>query len=204
MRSDESERTPLKGSGNATRGTGPFNEGNELPAMSVPAMLFSNLSDDLESTSQAHIFNQSDQERLKDAESIDYLAPSSKVYKKWLSQQVCRHWDRWVVMALIGVLMGVVGFSLHLLISILSTIKYQTTRWLLHYTRLLFVSWVWNVSFSLALVYASAWLVVNIAPDAAGSGVPHLIAYLNGCDVPRLFDAKTMVIKYISAILAVS
>lgn len=206
MRSEESERVPLKGSGSTARGASPRNEGSELPPqLSVPALLFSNLSDDLESTSQAHIFNQSDQERLKNAESIDYLAPSSKVYKKWLSQQVWgRHWDRWVVMALIGVLMGVVGFSLHLLISILSTIKYQTTRWLLHYTRLLFVSWVWNVSFSLALVYASAWLVVNIAPDAAGSGVPHLIAYLNGCDVPRLFDAKTMVIKYISAILAVS
>ena len=109
MRSEESERVPLKGSGSTARGASPRNEGSELPPqLSVPALLFSNLSDDLESTSQAHIFNQSDQERLKNAESIDYLAPSSKVYKKWLSQQVWgRHWDRWVVMALIGVLMGV-------------------------------------------------------------------------------------------------
>jgi chloride channel 7 len=152
---------------------------------SIRNVLF-NLSDDLESTSHAHVYSGVEQERLKDAESIDYLAPSSRVYKNWLSRQVWgRHWDRWVVMALIGVLMGVVGFTLHLFISILSTVKYQTTRWLLHYTRLLFVSWVWNVSFSLALVYASTWIVVNIAPDAAGSGVPQLIAYLNGYVLSR-------------------
>ena len=173
-----------------------------LPSLS--GLLFSNLSDHLESTSHAHVFNQSDQERLKDAESIDYLAPSSKVYKDWLARQVARHWDRWVVMALVGVTMGIVGFSLHLSISILSTVKYQTTRWLLYYTRSLFVSWVWNVAVSTTLVYASAWLVVTVAPDAAGSGVPHLIAYLNGCDVPRLFDGKTGLVKYLSAILAVS
>ena len=36
-----------------------------LPSLS--GLLFSNLSDHLESTSHAHVFNQSDQERLKDA-----------------------------------------------------------------------------------------------------------------------------------------
>lgn len=81
---------------------------------SIRNVLF-NLSDDLESTSHAHVYSGVEQERLKDAESIDYLAPSSRVYKNWLSRQVWgRHWDRWVVMALIGVLMGVVGFTLHL------------------------------------------------------------------------------------------
>jgi chloride channel 7 len=172
---------------------------------SVTKLFFSNLSDDLESTSHAHRYSGDDQEKLLDAESIDYLAPSSRVYKNWLARQVWgRHWDRWVVMALIGVLMGIVGFTLHFCIAILSSIKYQTTRWLLHYTRLLFVSWLWNVTVSLALVFASAWLVVNIAPDAAGSGVPEIMAYLNGCDVPRLFNADTLVVKYLSAALAVS
>lgn len=31
--------------------------------------------------------------------------------------------------------------------------------------------WLFNVSFSLGLVYASTWLVVNVAPEAAGGGV---------------------------------
>ena len=43
-------------------------------------------------------------------------------------------------------------------------------RWLLAHTNV-FVGWLFNVSFSLGLVYASTWLVVNIAPEAAGGGV---------------------------------
>ena len=166
--------------------------------------LFSNLSDDLESTSHAHVYTQSEEQRLHEWESIDYLAPSSRVYTDWLRRQVRREWDRWVVMAMIGVAMGGVGFSLHLCISVFSYMKYTTTRWLLHATGWLFVSWVWNVSVSLGLVWMSAWLVVEVCEGAGGSGVPGLMAYLNGCDVGGMFEVKTMVVKYLSSILAVS
>eukprot|EP00889_Picochlorum_renovo_P001105 jgi/Picre1/28135/NNA_003541.t1 len=118
--------------------------------------------------------------KLLAAESIDYLAPSSRVYKHWLAQQAWgRHWDRWLVMACIGIAMGVVGFSLHYLIHFFSFIKYHGNRWLLGHTHVL-IGWMFNVSFSLALVYGSTWLVVHVAPEVLRAGVSEVMAYLNG------------------------
>jgi len=62
---------------------------------------------------------------------------------------------------------------------------------------------MFNVSFSLALVYGSTWLVVHVAPEAAGAGVSEVMAYLNGCDIPNILTLKTLVVKFLSAALAV-
>lgn len=56
--------------------------------------------------------------------------------------------------------------------------------WLLAHTHVV-VGWMFNITFSLALVYASTWLVVNVAPEAAGAGVSEIMAYLNGCFIPK-------------------
>ena len=40
-------------------------------------------------------------------------------------------------------------------------------------------------------------------PEAGGSGLPELIAYLNGTNVRRIFSLKTYVVKFISCLLAV-
>lgn len=169
----------------------------------VSMMTLLQRGNDLESASQSHTFTAKEKRRLMDAESIDYLAPSSRVYKHWLSQQAWgRHWDRWLVMACIGLVLGIVGFSMHYLISFFSFIKYHGTRWLLVRTHVI-IGWMFNVSFSLGLVYASTWLVVHVAPEAAGSGVPEVMAYLNGCDIPNIFNLKTLVVKFLSAALAV-
>lgn len=39
-----------------------------------------------------------------------------------------RYWDRWLMMALIGVAVGLVGYFLHLSVHILAAIKYHGTR----------------------------------------------------------------------------
>jgi chloride channel 7 len=48
------------------------------------------------------------------------------------------------------------------------------------------VAWLFNMLFSLALVAGSSFLVVGFAPSAQGSGVPEVMAYLNGCLIPRV------------------
>jgi hypothetical protein len=58
-------------------------------------------------------------------------------------------------------------------------------RWLLTHTHVI-VSWVFNLSYSLGLVYCSTWLIVNVAPEAAGAGVAEVSAYLNGCAMPKV------------------
>ena len=50
----------------------------------------------------------------------------------------------------------------------------------------LFVAWLFNLAYSVALVFASTWAVVAVAPEAAGAGVAEVMAYLNGCNLPRV------------------
>jgi hypothetical protein len=65
------------------------------------------------------------------------------------------------------------------LIGALAEFKYGVTRWLLLHTNL-GVAWLFNTAFSLLLVAGSSALVVGLAPAAVSSGVPEVMAYLNG------------------------
>ncbi|KAL4529321.1 hypothetical protein Ndes2526A_g04115 [Nannochloris sp. 'desiccata'] len=158
---------------------------------------------DMESAHTSHTYTTREKRKLQAHESIDYLAPSSRVYRRWLSAQPWnRYWDRWLLMAAIGIAVGTVGFTLHFLIHTLAFIKNHGTRWLLGHAHIS-IGWVFNVSYSLALVYASTWLVVNIAPEAAGAGVAEVMSYLNGCHMPKVMNLKTLGVKFLSAALAV-
>ena len=48
------------------------------------------------------------------------------------------------------------------------------------------VAWMFNMVYSIALVFGSSWMVVNWAPQAAGAGVAEVMAYLNGCMLPHV------------------
>ena len=45
---------------------------------------------------------------------------------------------------------------------------------------------MFNMAYSIALVFGSTWMVVNWAPQAAGAGVAEVMAYLNGCMLPHV------------------
>jgi chloride channel 7 len=106
------------------------------------------------------------------------------------------------MMAAIGAAVGSVGFALHAAIHVLAFAKYRGARWLLAHAHWV-VGWAFNMAVSLGLVYASTWLVVNVAPEAAGAGVAEVTAYLNGCAVPRVFGLRTLAVKFLSAAAAV-
>ncbi len=57
-------------------------------------------------------------------------------------------------------------------------------RWLISHANVV-VGWIFNVTYSVGLVYCSSWLVVNVAPEAAGAGVSEVMAYLNGIFMPK-------------------
>ena len=67
----------------------------------------------------------------------------------------------------------------------LQDVKYNGTGWLLRHAGV-FVAWVFNMLVSCGLAAAAAWPVVNIAPAAAGAGVAEVMAYLNGCSMPKV------------------
>lgn len=76
-------------------------------------------------------------------------------------------------------------------INALAEFKYGITRWLLLHTNL-FVAWLFNTTVSLALVGGSSALVVGWAPAAVSSGVPEVMAYLNGILLPKVSEKGWM------------
>lgn len=43
-----------------------------------------------------------------------------------------------------------------------------------------------------------------LRPSAGGSGLPEIIAFLNGTIVRHIFNVKTLAVKFLSCVLAVS
>ena len=60
--------------------------------------------------------------------------------------------------------------------------------WLLQHTNA-GVAWLFNMTYSLLLVFISSWTVVTLAPQASGAGVAEVMAYLNGCLIPKVRDS---------------
>ncbi|KAG2428222.1 hypothetical protein HXX76_011901 [Chlamydomonas incerta] len=159
---------------------------------------------DVESARVNHSFTPTERAKLANVESIDYLAPNSATYRKWLARQPHRRsWDRWVMMGSIGVATGLVAHGLYVLISFFAGFKYGVTRWLLGHTNV-GVAWLFNVIVSVGLVAASSAVVIGWAPEAQGSGVPEVMAYLNGCMLPKLFNVATLGVKWLSCGLVVA
>mmetsp|Transcript_13128 Transcript_13128/g.35103 ORF Transcript_13128/g.35103 Transcript_13128/m.35103 type:complete len:785 (-) Transcript_13128:79-2433(-) len=151
----------------------------------------------------SHHFTAEERSKMNSFESIDYLPPSSAAYRKWLANQPHRrHWDRWLVMGLVGVSMGLLGHFLYVCINLLANIKYGVTRWIIAHANI-GVAWLYNVTFTTALVAGSSALVVGWAPQAAGSGIPEVMAYLNGVLINKLFNVRTLLVKFASCALAV-
>ncbi|XP_022108381.1 chloride channel protein C-like isoform X2 [Acanthaster planci] len=159
---------------------------------------------DFESRYVNHQYTEQEKELLASYESVDYLPSHSHVYENWLKQQPKRlDWDRWVMMGLIGFTTGLVGFLLHQMIGLISTLKWENTQDYLIRSGLP-LAWVWATSISLLLVLCGSIMVVILRPSAAGSGLPELIGFLNGTLVRHIFNVKTLAVKFASCICAVS
>ncbi len=63
-------------------------------------------------------------------------------------------------------------------------------RFLILHTNL-FCAWMFNMAYSCALVLLSTWCVVTKAPQAGGAGVAEVMAYLNGCQIPKVLCPVT-------------
>ncbi|VDN13986.1 unnamed protein product, partial [Dibothriocephalus latus] len=68
---------------------------------------------------------------------------------------------------------------------------------------LLIPGFAWCLSNTVPVTIAAV-LVTLLSPVAAGSGIPQVKCYLNGINVPFMMRAKTMFVKGIGVVLAVS
>jgi chloride channel 7 len=105
------------------------------------------------------------------------------------------------MMALIGSAVGVVAFVMRNLIT-----RLELVREALGVEVVLGpfgVGWQRATAFSLLLVAASAAINAVWHPPAAGSGIPEVIAFLNGAMLRKIFNVRTIVAKFFSCAFAV-
>ncbi|CAD7698711.1 unnamed protein product [Ostreobium quekettii] len=165
-----------------------------------PWATFFQRGSDVESARVNHHYTREERGRLNAVEGVDYFSPNSEVYREWLrSQPHRRTWDRWLMMGTIGAFTGFVGYCLYLAINYVSMAKHQ-----IFWRFTAGLSWFLNTSMSVGLAFCAAWTVVFVAPAAAGSGVPEVMAFLNGLNIPKVFNIRTFLVKLVSTCLAVS
>ncbi|KAK7492242.1 hypothetical protein BaRGS_00016539 [Batillaria attramentaria] len=151
-----------------------------------------------------HKYTEKEKETLAGFESLDYLPPHSHVYKHWIKRQMVSRLqlDRWLMMGMIGFVIGLMGFFMHQLIEQIVDFKWDTIEDLIDDENM-GLAWLFSVGYSVAFVLFSAALVIFWRPSAGGSGVPEVTGFLNGTRIRHIFSIQTMVAKFFSCVAAI-
>lgn len=141
-------------------------------------------------------------------ESLDYEIFENELFKQdWrtrgkaqILQYICM---KWLLCFLVGLIVSLVGFFNNLAVENIAGIKFVVTSNMMLERRFAMAFLVFSVS-NLVLTLFASIITAFIAPAAAGSGIPEVKAYLNGVDAPGIFSLRTLVVKIIGSISAVS
>jgi chloride channel 7 len=165
---------------------------------------FFQIGRDFEPAFVNHKYTKAEQVKLAEQQSIDYLPANSRVYKLYRehSPESTNESERWLMMGMIGACVGFTGFMLHNLIDRIADYKYDQVKQLAAHNDH-GAAWLWLSGYSLVFVIFSAGINAYWHPPAAGSGIPEVIAYLNGAMVRKVFNFKTVVAKFLSCAAAV-
>lgn len=137
-------------------------------------------------------------------ESLDYLPSHSEVYKTWLKLKPHRsEWDRWLMMALIGIVVGTVGFLMHQIIDTCFEMKWELVEKYISHGDF-FTTWLFILGIGFGMVICASGLVVFLCPSGSPSGLPEVIGYLNGAAMRHIFNIRTFFGTFFSCALAVS
>ncbi|XP_054707765.1 H(+)/Cl(-) exchange transporter 7-like [Uloborus diversus] len=113
---------------------------------------------------------------------------------------------RWFVICLIGILTAFVGVMITIAIEKISEKKFAFLKNQVDnchaYTDLIKPYSYWLLFSAIPVAFGS-FLVVFIAPVAAGSGIPVIKCYLNGVKVPEVVRLKTLIVKAIGVVTSV-
>ena len=66
------------------------------------------------------------------------------------------------------------------------------------------LAWLWRTGIGIILGSVAAVIIVYFRPSAGGSGIPELIAFLNGTSIRHIYNVRTLLAKFISCAFAVS
>lgn len=170
---------------------------------------------DLRPGHAAHHFTFSEKERMNEYESLDYNVPHSQIYRKYL-QQKTKWWyirkdlSKWLLFCVVGAAVGFVAFLLKQTTELIAEGHFKVTELILdtqddlNKALVYPLAWLAFVGYSLITVLCASALVVYWQPPAGGSGIPDVMGYLNGVNLPKIFNVRTLVVKFTSCVLAIS
>eukprot|EP00250_Pteridium_aquilinum_P004120 c14352_g1_i1 orf=344-2746(-) len=140
-------------------------------------------------------------------ESLDYEIPDNDVFKEdWRSKTTETLQFlvvEWTMACLVGIFTGLTAFAVNISVENISGSKLLATLTYLGNERYVAAALIFGGS-NLLLVLLSVSLCAFITPEAAGSGIPEVRAYLNGIDAPNILAPKTFIVKVLGSICAVS
>ncbi|XP_008801915.2 putative chloride channel-like protein CLC-g isoform X2 [Phoenix dactylifera] len=141
-------------------------------------------------------------------ESLDYELIENDFFKQdWRSRgrsHIFRYVTlKWSLCFLIGALAGAVGFFNNLAVENIAGVKFVVTSNMMLARKYGWAFAVFAGSNFVLTMFASV-ITAYMAPAAAGSGIPEVKAYLNGVDAPDIFSLRTLVVKVVGCIAAVS
>eukprot|EP01012_Entosiphon_sulcatum_P007737 TRINITY_DN14025_c0_g1_i2.p1 TRINITY_DN14025_c0_g1~~TRINITY_DN14025_c0_g1_i2.p1 ORF type:complete len:831 (+),score=165.20 TRINITY_DN14025_c0_g1_i2:34-2526(+) len=164
---------------------------------------------DFRSIEHVHKFTTSEREKMSKFEGLDYRETNSSVYREHLrSKKAEGSVGKWVIMMLVGLVMGLIAWVLTQSVGFLTHKRLHVVEHLLSdgpdaYGDVA-LAFLFTLSYNVSLVLLASVPVVFIQPVAAGSGVPEVMAYLNGIRLPKVFNIRTLATKLFSCICAVS
>ncbi|KAK2644898.1 hypothetical protein Ddye_020093 [Dipteronia dyeriana] len=141
-------------------------------------------------------------------ESLDYEIAENDFFKQdWRTRgknQIFQYiFMKWSLCFLIGLIVGLIGFFNNLAVENIAGIKFVITSNMMLYRKFGLAFTVFSVS-NFVLTLFAAIITAYIAPTAAGSGIPEVKAYLNGVDAPGILSFRTLIVKIVGSISAVS
>ncbi|KAJ8753175.1 hypothetical protein K2173_017753 [Erythroxylum novogranatense] len=141
-------------------------------------------------------------------ESLDYEIAENHFFKQdWRSRTKIRIFQyvfmKWLLCFFIGVIVSLIGFANNLAVENLAGVKFVVTSNMMLARRFGMAFTVFSASNFVLTLFASL-ITAFISPAASGSGIPEVKAYLNGVDTPGIFSLRTLVVKIIGSITAVS
>ncbi|GFY55986.1 hypothetical protein TNIN_288231 [Trichonephila inaurata madagascariensis] len=113
---------------------------------------------------------------------------------------------RWFVICMIGILTAAVAILITIAIEEISNYKFSYLKSRVDECRsnkCLFTVYAFWMLFSAVPVAFGSFLVVFVAPVAAGSGIPVIKCYLNGVKVPEVVRLKTLIVKAVGVVTSV-
>ncbi|CAI9100876.1 OLC1v1038063C1 [Oldenlandia corymbosa var. corymbosa] len=110
---------------------------------------------------------------------------------------------KWTLCFLIGLCVSLVGFVNNLAVENIAGMKFVVTSDMM-LARRFAAAFIIFASSNFTLTLFASLITALIAPESAGSGIPEVKAYLNGIDAPAIFSFRTLLVKIVGSISAVS